>query len=45
MENKTIIIEKQFRVVVLTKLDKTIKPVKNIFSINPNILFDIIFCH
>ena len=40
-----MIIEIQLRVVVLTKLDKTIKTVKNILLMNPNILFDIIFHH
>ena len=31
IENNAIIIEIQLRVAVLTKLDKTIQPVKNIF--------------
>ena len=43
IENITIIIEIQLRVVVLTKLDKTIKPVKNIFLVNLKVLFNVIF--
>ena len=39
------IIEIQLRIVVLTKFDNTINPVKNIFLINPNILYYIIFLH
>ena len=35
----SIITEIQLRIVVLTKLDNTINPVKNIFLINPNILY------
>ena len=33
----------RFRVVVLTKLDKTVNPVKNNFLINPNFFYYIIF--
>ena len=33
----------QLRVILITKLHKTIKPVKNIFVIDLEIFFDIIF--
>ena len=37
------IIEIQLRIVVLTKFDNTINPVKNIFLINPNIFIQYYF--